>query len=341
MEKTLGELAELVGGTVIGDSSVIIFGISKIEEGLPGTISFLANPKYKKYLSETKSSAVLVPKTVTKAAVSLIQVDDSYLALRNIALYFHPPAETSKHFVHPLAHVEKNAFLDSPVHVEAFAYIGKNVQIGKYSHIGAHSYLGNEVKIGECVYIFPGVTILKNCEIGNNVLIHSGTVIGSDGFGYAKDGSKYLKIPQTGNVVIADNVEIGANCTIDRASIGSTRIGKGSKLDNLVQIAHNVEIGKNTVIAAQTGISGSTKIGSNVIMGGQVGTAGHIEIGDNTILGGRAGVTKSIPPDSFFFGYPARDHKTMKKREALLNRLPGMHEKIKLLISKSEESKSS
>ena len=296
MEKTLGELAELVGGTVIGDSSVIIFGISKIEEGLPGTISFLANPKYKKYLSETKSSAVLVPKTVTKAAVSLIQVDDSYLALRNIALYFHPPAETSKHFVHPLAHVEKNAFLDSPVHVEAFAYIGKNVQIGKYSHIGVHSYLGNEVKIGECVYIFPSVTILKNCEIGNNVLIHSGTVIGSDGFGFNPDEKGiYHKVPQIGNVIIEDDVELGSNVSIDRAAIGSTIIKRGVKIDNLVQIAHGVDLGEWNFIIAQTGIAGSASTGRNVVLAAKAGISGHIHVVDSAQIGAKSAVKKNLP----------------------------------------------
>lgn len=341
MKKTLGELADLVNGVVIGDKGEIISGISKIQDGLTGTISFLSNPKYEKYITETKSSAVLVPKTVSEAAVNLIQVDDSYLAFRQIALLFYPPEKISKHFVHPLANINKSAAIDSPVKVDAFAYIGSNVQIGSYSTIGVHTFIGKNVKIGKNVRIYPHVSLLDRCEIGDNVIIHSGTVVGSDGFGYVRKDSQYLKIPQTGNVVIEDDVEIGANCTIDRASIGCTHIGKGCKIDNLVQIAHNVVIGENTAIAALTGISGSVDIGSNVIIGGQVGFSGHIKIGNNSILGARAGVTKSIPSDSYYFGFPARDHKIMKKREALISRLPDMYEKIKRLVSKSKESKSS
>lgn len=341
MKKTLGELADMVGGVVIGDKREIISGISKIQDGQTGTISFLSNLKYTKYITETKSSAVLVPKTVFEAAVNLIQVDDSYLAFRQIALLFHPPEKISKHYVHPLASIEQNTVIDSPVKVDAFAYIGRNVQIGSFSNIGVHTFIGNDVKIGKNVRIYPNVSILDRCEIGNNVIIHSGAIVGSDGFGYVRKNSQYLKIPQTGNVVIDDDVEIGANCTIDRASIGSTHIGKGSKIDNLVQIAHNVAIGENTAIAALAGISGSVDIGSNVIIGGQAGSVGHIKIGDNTILGARAGVTKSIPSNSFYIGFPARDHKIMKKREAILSRLPDMYEKIKRLVSKSKESESS
>jgi len=341
MKKTLGELAEMVNGVVLGDKNVKISGISKIKDGLTGTISFLSNPKYTKYLSATNSSAVLVPKTISKAAVNLIQVDDSYIAFRQVALLFYPPENITKHFIHPLANIEKNSTIKTPVKIDAFVYIGSDVKIGSYSNIGVHTFIGNNVKIGNNVRIHPNVSILDSCEIGNNVIIHSGTVVGSDGFGYAKKDAQYLKIPQTGNVVIADDVEIGANCTIDRASIGSTLIEKGCKIDNLIQIAHNVVIGENTAMAAQSGISGSTDVGSNVIIGGQVGIVGHVEIGNNTILGAKAGVTKSVPSESFYFGYPARDHKIMKKREALLNRLPDMYENIKRLVTKSKESKSS
>jgi len=340
MHKTLDELAQIVNGTVIGDGGIRISDVAKIEEGEPGKISFLANLRYEKYLKDTKASAVIVPRSIYKAETNLLQVDDPYLALRKILLLFYPFPGVTRHSIHTTAHIEKNAHIEHPVQIGAFAYIGNDVRINRRTVIGAHAYIGNEVHIGEHVLLHPRVTILNRCIIGNRVIIHAGAVIGSDGFGYAKEKEKYLKIPQVGNVVIDDDVEIGANSTIDRATIGSTYIASGCIIDNLVQIAHNVQIGEHTAIAAQTGIAGSTKIGSRVALGGQAGTAGHIEIGDNSIIGAQSGVTKSVPKNSFYFGYPARDHKHVKKIEAFMKKLPDMYERIKKIEKRIDCQKS-
>lgn len=340
MKKSLDGLAKLVNGTVIGDGAAIISDVAKIEEGSPGTISFLANPRYKKHLTDTKSSAVIVPRSVSDAKTNLLQVDDPYLAYREVVLLFYPFPKVTEHYIHPCTEIDESANIDSPVHVDDYVCIKKGARIGKGSKIGSRSYLGENVFIGNNVRLHPGVTVLDRCIIQDNVIIHSGAVIGSDGFGYAKESAKYRKIPQIGNVKICSDVEIGANCTIDRASIGSTTIGAGCKIDNLVQIAHNVVIGENTAIAALTGIAGSAVIGSNVVIGGQAGIIGHIKIGDNAIIGAQAGITKSVPPNSFYFGYPARDHKIIKKREALLNKLPDLFDKLKILSSKINRNNS-
>ena len=340
MRKTLDELAQIVNGTVIGDGGIHISDVAKIEEGEKGKISFLANLRYEKYLKDTKASAVIVPRSISKSKTNLLQVDDPYLALRKILLLFHPFPGVTRHSIHSTAYIEKNAHIERPVQIGAFAYIGNDARISKRTVIGAYAYIGNEVYIGEHVLLHPGATILDRCIIGNRVIIHAGAVIGSDGFGYAKEKEKYLKIPQVGNVVIDDDVEIGANTTIDRATIGSTYIASGCKIDNLVQIAHNVKIGEYTAIAAQTGIAGSTKIGSRVALGGQVGIVGHIEIGDNSIIGAQSGVTKPVPKNSFYFGYPARDHKHVKNIEAFMKKLPDMYERIKQLEKRVDYQKS-
>jgi len=333
---SLADLAGLINGVVIGDDSVQISTVAKIEEAERGSISFLANPRYEKFLNSTRASAVIVSKNFNKAATNLIQVDDPYLAFRTIVLYFYPFEEVKEHFVHATAQVEESAKIGQPVYIGANVVIEKGATIEPHTIISSQSFIGKNVKIGYYSIIHPSVTILHNCVLGDNVVIHSGTVIGSDGFGYARKGREYLKIPQIGNVVVGDFTEIGANCTIDRAAMGSTKIGKGCIIDNLVQIAHNISIGDYTAIAAQTGIAGSTKVGTNVIMGGQVGIVGHIDIGNNAILGAQAGVTKDIPENSYYFGYPARDHRVLKRIEACLTRLPELFKRVKHLENRAE-----
>ncbi len=334
MHKTITELAEQVNGTVIGDGAVVISGISKIEDSHPETVTFLANQKYEKYLHDTEATAVLVPRSISESNTNLIQVDDPYGSFRVIALLFHPIPKVERHFIHPSAIINKNVSITEPVNIGAFVHIDESAVIKKNTSIGSHSYIGVNAKIGESVFLHPKVNVLERCLIGNRVILHAGVVIGSDGFGYSKENNCYLKIPQTGNVVVDDDVEIGANTTIDRATIGSTYIGVGCKIDNLVQIAHNVIIGDHTAIAAQTGISGSTKIGNHVTLAGQTGIVGHIEIGDNTIIGAQSGVSKSVPPNSFYFGYPARNHREAKKLEVYIRRLPELFDRLKELESR-------
>ncbi len=334
MQKTITELAEQVNGTVIGDGAVVISGISKIEDSHPDTVTFLANQKYEKYLYDTEATAVLVPRSISKSNTNLVQVDDPYSSFRVIALLFHPFPEVEEHFIHPSAIINKYASITEPVHIGAFVHIEKGAVIEKNTSIGSHSYIGVNTKIGESVFLHPKVNVLERCLIGNRVILHAGVVIGSDGFGYSKENNCYLKIPQTGNVVVDDDVEIGANTTVDRATIGSTYIGTGCKIDNLVQIAHNVIIGDHTAIAAQTGISGSTKIGNHVTLAGQAGIVGHIEIGNNAIIGAQSGVSKSVPPNSFYFGYPARNHREVKKSVVYVKRLPELFNRLKELESR-------
>jgi UDP-3-O-[3-hydroxymyristoyl] glucosamine N-acyltransferase len=333
-QKSIAELAEIVNGTVIGDGAIIISDISKINEGIPNTISFLANPRYARFLKDTQASAVFVPRSISESVTNLIQVDDPYSAFQSISMLYYPRLEVTEHFIHPSAIIEDGVKIEEPVKIGAFVHIEQGVIISEKSSIGSQCYIGERVKIGKSVILHPRVTILEECMVGARVTIHSGAVVGSDGFGYAKKKNRYLKIPQIGNVVIDEEAEIGANATIDRATIGSTYIGIGCKIDNLVQIAHNVIVGNHTAIAAQTGISGSTKVGENVAIAGQVGIVGHIEIGANVILGAQSGVSKSVPADSFYFGYPAKDHRKAKRIEVLVKKLPEIYTRLKELESK-------
>ncbi len=333
MQKSIAELAELVNGTVIGDGTVIISNISKIDEGKPNTISFLANPRYADCLKNTNASAVLVPRSISQSVTNLIQVDDPYSAFQSTSLLYHPRQEIIEHYIHPSVVIEDGVKIEEPVNIGPFVHIEQGVIIGEKSSIGSQCYIGKRAKIGKSVLLHPRVTILDESTVGARVIIHSGAVIGSDGFGYAKEENRYLKIPQIGNVVIDEDTEIGANVTIDRAAMGSTYIGIGCKIDNLVQIAHNVIIGDHTAIAAQTGISGSTKVGEHVVMAGQVGIVGHIEIGAHVIIGAQSGISKSVPPNSFYFGYPARDHRQAKKIEVLVKKLPEIYNRLKKLES--------
>ncbi|MCP4724125.1 MAG: UDP-3-O-(3-hydroxymyristoyl)glucosamine N-acyltransferase [bacterium] len=334
MKKTLKELAELFDGNVIGDGNTVIDYVSSIEDGEKGSIAFLANPKYKKYLTDTGCSAVIVKRDIRESSTNLLQVDNPQDVFREIILLFNPPPEITEHSIHKTAVISDNADIGDPVQIKALTFVGDGSVIGKCSFIGEHSYIGKNVRIGENVYMHPRVTILDDCIIGDRVILHSGAVIGSDGFGNLMKNGKYHKIPQTGNVIVGDDVEIGANAAIDRAAMGSTIIGPGCRIDNLVHLAHNVELGENTALAAQTGIAGSTTVGKGVVMGGQVGIIGHLVIGDRVMLGAQAGVVKDIPSGEYYHGTLAKPHMKYKKIEALLNKLPELFQRLKSLEKK-------
>lgn len=336
MQKTIRELAEYVGGTVIGDDTTLISSFAGIEEAQEGQIAFLANPKYRAKLDQTKASAVIVAPDVQSPGRTLIQVANPYLAFAKLLTLF------AKKY-HP------------PVGIHATCVTGESVQIGEHCAFGAHVVIGNHVTIGDRVIlypsvvvgdyasigtdtiIYPNVSILQEVSIGQRVIIHSGTVIGSDGFGFAPVDGEYYKIPQTGIVIIEDDVEIGANVTIDRATMGATHIHNGVKIDNLVQIAHNVVVGEHSVIVSQVGISGSTKIGKHAILAGQVGVIGHIEIGDHVTVIAQSGVSKSIPAHATVAGSPAVEQHAWKKAQLSLVRLPDALKTLRALERRIEE----
>ncbi|MBL7137396.1 MAG: UDP-3-O-(3-hydroxymyristoyl)glucosamine N-acyltransferase [Bacteroidales bacterium] len=311
MEFSARQIAELLGGAIDGNPEVMVSSLSKIEEGIPGTLTFLANPAYTQYIYKTGASLAIVktsfkPDKPLPEELTLIRVDDPYDAFAKI-LEIHAGMTAKKSGISPQSVVSPSAKLGSDLYIGAFAYIGEEVKIGDRVQIYPQVYIGDNVQVGNGTILYPGVRIYHDCLIGNNCTIHGGAVIGSDGFGFVpQDDKNYRKVPQVGNVILEDNVEIGANTTIDRATIGSTILRQGVKLDNLIQIAHNVEIGENTVIAAQSGLSGSVKFGKNCMVGGQVGLVGHIMVADNVKIGARSGVENSLTQEgAIYFGAPA------------------------------------
>jgi len=343
MKFTVGEIAQMLDGTIVGDDKITINSAAKIEEGRPGCISFLANSKYESYIYSTQSSAVIVSKDfVPKKEISstLIYVDNAYTAFTVLLEEYQKRIANDKSGVEQPSFLGENSSTGADCYRGAFSYIGKNCTIGDGVKIYPHTYLGDNVTIGDYSVIHPGVRIYDDTIIGKNCIIFANTVIGSDGFGFAPqaDGT-YKTIPQLGNVVIEDDVSIGANSTIDCATMGSTIIRQGVKIDNLVQIAHNVEIGKNTVIAAQSGVSGSTTVGEQCIIAGQVGIVGHITIANNTKIGAQSGLGKSIKKGGLSLsGSPARDLNEHLRSMALVRKLPEMEERLKELESKRETS---
>ena len=333
MKFTVDQIADLIEGTVNGNGATLISNFDKIEEGKSGSISFLSNPKYESFLYQTNASAVIVSKDLTlkkPVKTALIRVSDPYLAFTILLQKYQELVENKETGIQIPSYVADSAHISENVFVGRFSLVDAGSQIGKNSQIYDRVSIGKNVTIGCDCTIYPGVVIYKDCIIGNNVVIHANSVIGSDGFGHAPqaDGT-FISIPQLGNVVIEDDVSIGSNTTIDRATMGSTIIRKGVKIDNLVQIAHNVEIGSNTAIAAQTGISGSTKVGENCLIAGQVGVAGHITIAPKTIVTGQSGVTKSVKtPGRTLGGTPASNNVDFLKRNALIRQLPEFFEKF-------------
>lgn len=328
------QIAKFLNGEVDGNPKVKVKDIAKIEAGKPGALSFLANPKYTHYIYETQSSIVLVNKDFVpekEVSATLIRVENAYEAFAKLLEIVNKNA-LDKQGIETPSFISKTAKIGKVAYVGAFAYIGKNAEIGDYVKIYPNTYIGDNVKIGDNVTIYPGVKIYHACVIKANCIIHAGAVIGSDGFGFAPDSDgNYNKIQQIGNVIIEENVEIGANTCIDRATMGSTIIKEGVKLDNLIQVGHNVVIGKNTVSAAQTGISGSTQIGERCMFGGQVGIAGHITIGDQVILGAQAGIGSNIKSGKKLLGSPAIPFMEYKRSFVIQKRLPQLQEDIRNL----------
>ena len=336
MQFNAAQIAILVNGKLEGDTSVSVSSFGKIEEAKPGQLSFLANPKYEEYLYHTKASIIIINESLElkqPVSATLVRVADAYTAFATLLAKYQELITQQLTGIQQPSYIADSATLGENNFIGAFVYIGENVRVGNNVKLFPSVVLGNNVSIGDNTILHAGVKVYFDCVIGKNVTVHAGTVIGSDGFGYApqKDGS-YQKVPQIGNVVIEDFVEIGANVTIDRATMGSTIIHSGVKLDNLIQIAHNVEVGTDTVIAAQTGISGSTKVGKNVMIGGQVGTAGHIQIADGSKINGQSGVTKSIKePNKTFNGTPAVDFSTSMRVHAMSRNLPNLEKRVKEL----------
>lgn len=343
MQVSVKELSKLLNGEVIGDENALLHTVAKIEEGKAGALSFLANPKYEPHLYTTQSTAVLVNRTFVPSdsvSTTLIKVDDAYQAFTFLLEQFAnigkgTPGVASSAVVESSAKVPNSTFVGAQTYIGAEAVVGENCQIHPQVYIGAGVTIGNNVTI------FPGVKIYHLCSIGDNCVLHSGTVIGSDGFGFAPlPDRSYKKIPQIGNVIIESDVEIGANCTVDRATMGSTIIRKGVKLDNLVQVAHNVEIGEHTVIASQSGIAGSTKIGKYCVIGGQVGFAGHITIADGSQFGAQSGVAGNITTtNGRWFGSPAIELRQALKSGVVYRNLPELEKRVQELEKLLQEKK--
>lgn len=329
MEITAGALASMIGGEVEGNGDVALHGFAKIEEAKPGELSFIANPKYAHFASSTTASALLVSRDFApegEVKATLIRVADPYSTLAELLTYIQSMKPGPKGIEEP-ARLPKGFELPEDGYVGAFAYIGDGVKLGKGVKIYPQAYIGANVQIGEGTVIRAGVKIYEDCRIGSRCIIHSGAVIGADGFGFAPKGEIYEKIPQVGNVVIEDDVEIGANTTVDRATFGSTRIGRGTKLDNLIQIAHNVEVGTNNVFASQVGVAGSTKIGNSNRVGGQVGFAGHINIGDRNEFGAQSGIPSNIGDNQRLIGTPVIPFRQWAKNLVYISRLEELFKK--------------
>src|SRR5438270_6855310 len=333
MQFTAAQICLIINGRIEGNANAMVTSFGKIEEAIEGQLTFLANPKYEEYLYSTNASIAIINQSYElrqPVKPTLIRVADAYSAFAQLLGKYQEMVTQQMKGIQQPSFIASSAKLEKDVFVAAFSYIGENVHIGANTKIFPNSFIGDNVIIGENCIIHPGVKIYHDCVLHNHVVIHAGTVVGSDGFGFAPqaDGS-FKKVPQIGNVVIEDNVEIGANTTIDRATMGSTCIRNGAKLDNLIQIAHNVEVGNNTAIAAQAGVSGSTKIGNNVMIGGQAGLVGHIQVADGSKINAQSGVSKSMKePYSAVTGSPAADYTSALRSQAVFRNLPQLEKRI-------------
>ncbi len=341
MEFTAKQIAEFIGGKVEGDENASVNTFAKIEEGKKGAISFLSNPKYLHYIYDTESSIVLLNEDVQlekPVKATLIRVKDAYESVAKL-LQLYTSMQPKKVGIDSLAFIHPSAKVGKDCYIGPFVAIGPDVVIGDGCVIHPHATIGEKASVGNNTEIYSNAVIYHHCKVGNNCVLHAGCVIGADGFGFAPNTEGYDKIPQIGIVTIEDNVEIGANTCVDRSTMGSTVIRKGVKLDNLVQIAHNVEVGENTVMSAQVGVAGSTKIGSWCMFGGQVGLAGHISIGDKVFLGAQSGVPGNIKGDQTLIGTPPMEPKAYFKSQAIFRRLPDMYKEINELKKQIEELK--
>ena len=336
---TLQEIADHLKGELNGPADLQISSPAKIEEAKPGQITFLSNTKYIKYLSTTEASAIVVDNTVQDVPIPHIRVANSYFAFVLVLKLFEDQNTYIFDGISEKAFISPSAKVDPTVKIAPMVFVGPNVIIGKETILYPGVVILQDVQIGDECKLYPGVTIRENCIIGNRVILHNGAVIGSDGFGFAPYNNAYIKIPQLGRVVIEDDVEIGANTTVDRATLGSTLIKKGTKLDNLIMIAHNVVVGEHTVMASQTGIAGSSEVGSNVTIAGQVGISGHIKIADGVILGAKSGVSKDITEKGVMWGSPVNPVMKQKRIEACIRHLPDTEKRIRVLEKEIENLK--
>ena len=325
-ELTLKEIARHVGGSLSGPDRKVR-SVKPLEEAGEEDLSFLTLPRYLPLLESTQAGGVLVSPGVTSQRLSLVVVERPYVALAKVMLLLHPPSRPSPG-IHPTSVVESDCILGREVSIGAFVSVGRACRIGRGTVLLAGVILGQEVQIGEDCLIHPGVRILDRCVVGDRVILHAGTVVGSDGFGFAEEGGTHWKIPQIGNVTLEDDVELGANVTVDRATFGTTRIRKGTKIDNLVQVGHNCDIGENCILVAQVGLSGSVRVGRGSIFAGQSGSVGHIQIGAGVKVGAKSAVTGDLPDGAFVIGHPARDHREWKKSQAGLGRLPELRKRV-------------
>ena len=341
MEFSAKQIAEFIQGTIVGDENETVHTFAKIEEGIPGAISFLSNPKYTHYIYDTQSSIVLVNKDFEpekEIKATLIKVDNAYESLAKL-LNLYEMSKPKKTGVDPLAYIAPTAKIGENVYIAPFACVGDNAEIGDNTSLHPHATVGSGAKVGSNCILYPHATVYHDCRVGNNCILHAGSVVGADGFGFAPSPEGYEKIPQIGIAILEDNVEIGANTCIDRATMGATIIRKGVKLDNLIQIAHNVEVGSNTVMASQVGVAGSTKIGEWCMLGGQVGVAGHITIGNKVNMGAQSGVHGSIKDGEALIGTPPIGLKNYFKSSAVFKKLPDMYLELNSLKKEIEELK--
>ena len=341
MEFSAKQIAEFIQGTIVGDENATVHTFAKIEEGIPGAISFLSNPKYTHYIYDTQSSIVLVNKDFEpekEIKATLIKVDNAYESLAKL-LNLYEMSKPKKTGIDPLAYIAPTAKIGENVYIAPFACVGDNAVIGDNTSLHPHATVGSGAKVGSNCILYPHATVYHDCRVGNNCILHAGSVVGADGFGFAPSPEGYEKIPQIGIAILEDNVEIGANTCIDRATMGATIIRKGVKLDNLIQIAHNVEVGSNTVMASQVGVAGSTKIGEWCMLGGQVGVAGHITIGNKVNMGAQSGVHGSIKDGEALIGTPPIGLKNYFKSSAVFKKLPDMYLELNSLKKEIEELK--
>ena len=337
MARTLDELAVELEGEVVGDGSTVIKGVAGIREAMPGDITFLANARYESYVTETRASAVICSREPRFAAIPLLLVENPYLAFQKVVRVFRPDPYRAPAGIHPTAVVSPQATIGEDVSIGAHCVIEHGATIGARAVLLPGCYVGPLAAIGDETFLYANVVVREECVIGSRCVLHPGVVVGSDGFGFAFDAGRYHKVPQVGNVVIGDDVEIGANTTIDRATTDSTRIGDGTKIDNLVQIGHNVVIGKHCIIVAQVGISGSTHLEDLVTLGGQTGVIGHVRIGERAMVGAASGVTKSIPAGEVWSGFPAAPHGLWKRLTAMVQKLPQLFQKTRALEERVEK----
>ena len=341
MEFSAKQIAEFIQGTIVGDENATVHTFAKIEEGMPGAISFLSNPKYTHYIYDTQSSIVLVNKDFEpekEIKATLIKVDNAYESLAKL-LNLYEMSKPKKTGIDPLAYIAPTAKIGQNVYIAPFACVGDNAEIGDNTSLHPHATVGSGAKVGSNCILYPHATVYHDCRVGNNCILHAGSVVGADGFGFAPSPEGYEKIPQIGIAILEDNVEIGANTCIDRATMGATIIRKGVKLDNLIQIAHNVEVGSHTVMASQVGVAGSTKIGEWCMFGGQVGVAGHITVGNKVNMGAQSGVNGSVKDGKALIGTPPIEFKNYFKSSAVFKKLPDMYLELASLKKELDELK--